>query len=120
VALEIVRNTGLPWGTAANIEKHLRHNTSNESSPLFDQVESQTMSRLGEVIAAYVLRWERFDNNQLYEAANFPSQMQRSQGAESNYPPYTIQDKAVDKMARVIAQMCLLHWRIWGDIIYRL
>lgn len=110
LTLEMLRNANAPLYNPY-FEKSLTERLSNPSSEDFVLSELTVFRRVGRLIRKYVDAWEPLDSVALYKVAPVCPQ-----GCKIHNKPKEIEP--LDEIARRIAHLGILHWNVWGKIVY--
>ncbi|KFX88493.1 hypothetical protein V490_07594 [Pseudogymnoascus sp. VKM F-3557] len=110
LTLEILRNANKPL-SVPYLEKKLIARLSNPSDEYFRRCERAVFGRLGEHIQEHVTAWQLLDGLALYKVAPVCPN-----GCKIHGKPKELEH--LDEMARRIAHVGILHWKVWGEIVY--
>jgi hypothetical protein len=110
LTLEILRNANKPL-SVPYLEKKLTARLSNPSDEYFRRCERAVFRRLGEHIQEHVTAWQLLDSLALYKVAPVCPN-----GCKIHGKPKELEH--LDEMARRIAHVGILHWKVWGEIVY--
>ncbi|OBT74885.1 hypothetical protein VF21_06748 [Pseudogymnoascus sp. 05NY08] len=110
LALEILRkaNRSLsnPYFETSFVEA-----LSNPSDQDFRESERAIFGQLGELVEYYVDAWQPLDIVALYKVAPVCPRGCKIHGKPKEFEP-------VEEIARLIAYLGILHWNVWGKIVY--
>ncbi|OBT85545.1 hypothetical protein VE02_05386 [Pseudogymnoascus sp. 03VT05] len=110
LALEILRkaNRSLsnPYFETSFVEA-----LSNASNQEFRESERAIFGQLGELVQFYVDAWQPLDIVALYRVAPVCPRGCKIHGKPKEFEP-------VEEIARLIAYLGILHWNVWGKIVY--
>ncbi|KXJ86689.1 T-complex protein 11-domain-containing protein [Microdochium bolleyi] len=123
LALQIFRFTNAPSSELMNFEDMLDLHVSETASELFQEVEEEFHRRLVQELQQRVKSFKNLGAVSLFSVATggrLPS-TGRAAGAQSS--PSTRNrnngdDGSVPDMATRLAHLGLLHWRVWGPLVY--
>lgn len=110
LALEMLRNTNAPLSDPY-CEKDLTAALSNPSSEYFRWSERPVFERLGVLVEKHVDAWQSLDSVALYKVAPVCPNGCKIHGEPKETEP-------LDGIARRIAHLGVLHWNVWGRILY--
>lgn len=129
LALEIMRGASATSDEITLFEKLLTAEFSEPSPGIFRASERAVLKILGQLIQKYVVDWEYLDNESLYEVAveslRAPLPPRRGEPHCSGMAPPSKStvptgNEHLDSMAKRLAHIGILHWRIWSHILYKL
>ncbi|KFY27228.1 hypothetical protein V493_03630 [Pseudogymnoascus sp. VKM F-4281 (FW-2241)] len=110
LTLELLRNASAPLHNPY-LEKTLAATLSNPSNQDFQRSECAVFGRLGVFVEEYVDAWKQLDSVDLYKVAPVCSE-----GCKIHAKPEVIE--CLDEIARRITHLGILHWNVWGKIVY--
>ncbi|KFY34076.1 hypothetical protein V494_07082 [Pseudogymnoascus sp. VKM F-4513 (FW-928)] len=110
LALEILRSANAPLSDPSS-EKCLAVTLSNSSHLDFRWHEQAVFKRLGELVQKYVDAWLSLDSLALYQVAPV------CPNGCKTHAKRKVTDN-LDEIARLIAYMGILHWNVWGKLVY--
>jgi hypothetical protein len=84
---------------------------SNPSNQDFRESERAIFEELGELVQYYVDAWQPLDMVALYKVAPVCPRGCKIHGKPKEFEP-------VEEIARLIAYLGILHWNVWGNIVY--
>lgn len=110
LALEMLRNANGPLSNEF-FEETVAETLSNPSNYEFRRYERFVFGMLGKLVQKYVDAWQSLDSVALYKVAPVcPG------GCRIHAKPREIDP--LDEVARRIAHLGILHWNVWGNIVY--
>jgi hypothetical protein len=110
LALEILRKANAPLSNQY-FEESFAKALSNPSNQEFRESERTVLGHLGELVREYVDAWQPLDSVALYKVAPVCPR-----GCKIHSKPRKLEP--LDEIARLIAYLGILHWNVWGKIVY--
>jgi hypothetical protein len=142
LAVEILRSTHIPPTCYDSYERFLVRNLGNPKSERFQKAEEAVKARLLGLVAELVMQWDGLSCSALSDVATSrhghagregirlsagrkvggTSGMagpggERQTTGQSHWEDHG-RDSGLHGMARLVAHMGILHWRIWGSLAY--
>ena len=111
LALQILHSTTTPLTHLQQIESHLTLHLSNPSSRVYQEAETRVLNQLGPVLKKLVIKYTPLTSLQIFGAATLPS----TSPNQENRP-----NEEMSEIARRIAHIGILHWRVWAPLAYLL
>jgi hypothetical protein len=109
LALQILHSTTTPLTHLQQIESDLTLHLSNPRSRVYQEAETHVLNQLGPVLKKLVINYTPLTSLQIFEAATLP-------GTPPN--PENGPKDEISEIAKRIAHIGILHWRVWGPLAY--
>lgn len=110
LTLEMLRHANRPLPNKY-FEETVAETLSNPLNQEFRTYERSVFARLGALVQKYVPAWQSLDSVALYKVAPVcPG------GCKIHAKPAVMDP--LDEVARRIAHLGILHWNVWGNIVY--
>ncbi|KAH6668312.1 T-complex protein 11-domain-containing protein [Halenospora varia] len=109
LALQILHSTTTPLTHLRQIESDLTLHLSNPRSRVYQEAETHVLNQLGPVLKKLVINYTSLTSLQIFEAATLPG------------TPPTPENRPKDEISEIakrIAHIGILHWRVWGPLAY--
>ncbi|PVH68249.1 hypothetical protein DL98DRAFT_542554 [Cadophora sp. DSE1049] len=111
LALQILHLTTTPLTHLQQIESHLTLHLSNPRSRVYQEAETRVLNQLGPVLKKLVINYTPLTSLQIFEAATLPG----TSPTQKNGPK-----EEISEIAKRIAHIGILHWRVWAPLAYLL
>jgi hypothetical protein len=105
----------------SRVERELTGQLSNPASEAFQTCETVVLARLGHLIERNINAWEHLSSYDLFlAAAKGPKRpgLRNRDRADHGRGLEKDQNMLLDNIARIVAHVGILHWKIWGEIAY--
>lgn len=109
IALELLRSNP-NHNDLSRLESQLTLHLSNSTSSAFQKSECHILAELLPLLSDLAARYAKLTATQLFEVATAP----RPLSYEGQGPPH-----AISEVAKRIAHIGVLHWRVWADLVYK-